>query len=319
MVLYGLYGFLRFSRVDPSPPGCLDESAEVNSRVRFQQQWQDTSTWSVPEAHLKKASKDIAKDGEQAVTYGFQMYKNDWRRVERLAIFMHERLRESLPWTSLKPEATTEQTGVLLLKSQAYRHEMEQALGKGWAEFEGKHLQPIPDTLKAMTELLEAVTRSYKVVSKVENFKTFVSPEIFEFHKSKLLPQVNTEDALARLPKKVREMFYAWLEAHKDTKEPLTISFTKFVVEYWQWCRVGQTAKDLVSSKDYEKRRLLEESTNWAEEDEENTKTIKVFAEYDPEEARAIEVARTEYEQDFEESVKGHASWFAYKYRKTTE
>ena len=291
----------------------------MNSRVRFAHQWQVTERWSVPEGHLKQAAKEIASDGEKALSYGYQMIKNDERRLETIAIYMFEKLKDQNPYENLKPEASTEQTGVLLLKSQAYRRELKQALGEDeYNILETEHLTPIPDGLKAMTELLEAVGRNWQAIPKLENYQTFLSPELFEEEKRKM-KKVNTEDSLARIPKKVKELFSEWCEAHKD-KESITMSFTKMVVEYYHYNLIGQQAEDLLASKAYERKCKAEDTKEaWDKEDQRATRSIEVFSKMDSDTAKSIEEAKASYQDDFESSLEGSTSWYAYKFRKTSD
>ena len=182
---------------------CYD-TPEIQAICRFVQQWLAGEEATLSAKHLQAILFEVRRSQmTSATSLGYQHHNKDLRRAHFLAASIHTALVEGNEAHEMIPEHG--QQGVLAHKLPQFREMLKTALAKTESG-EDLPFKELPESLVAMFELLEPVSKQYRPVAQAEHQKTFLS----EADREKLAEKGDGKDvkaALDKLPEVLKDPF----------------------------------------------------------------------------------------------------------------
>jgi hypothetical protein len=125
----------------------------------------------------------------------------------------------------------------------------------------------IPSALQAMYSLIERVDHKHNVIGKLENAKTFLSPQRFKEEECKTLQPEDTasfQDNLNKVPKEVKDTYMGLPDKKGESN---TERFTRAVVKLFELAVASQVARQVKADEAYQLQKAqekLDEAKYWA-------------------------------------------------------
>ena len=275
-------------------------SYEAQATSRFLQQYSEGREWWPSKEHLEVAAMRLKSKGRESLSYQSYMLENDERRSESIATWCYAHLKEKQPWLELAPEPSSCQIGALLSRTKSFQEMLQERLPtEEWNEVKAS-LPMIDEEHEALLAMIEPMNRNYKVTTKMENLKLFLSPEALQDEQDKLDSRPTFEENLAKIPPKIRKMWASWSEqmSEQNASTPVSVSFTEMLLQYFEWQKVAFAAKEQLETNQYFKRKeQLETEEAWAQKKLKLEKANKVFADNDARGALYIAHAREDKDE----------------------